>query len=197
MIPKSQVKKGLISRGFAFLSKTLKLYKESKKYDTDCYFVVSTPPFLGYFVKKLSKRAPVVYKLQDVFPDNLIEVKGWSEKNLLVKILRRMERKVYRSASKILVCSENALEEKTDFEEEVFDSLCVTVTITVNITAIAIVVTVVRVIGIIGCFRSYIVKYGKLLSTDIAFTVIVTVHMCSFCNALFLFFITVVASIYS
>ena len=104
---KTRFKKGLVSRGLAFLGKTLTLYRESQKYDADCYFVVSTPPFLGYFVKRLSKKAPVVYKLQDVFPDNLIEIKGWSEKNIIVKILRHMEKKVYQSASKILVCSEN------------------------------------------------------------------------------------------
>lgn len=117
---RSSFKKGLFSRGLAFLEKTYMLYKESKKYDVDCFFVVSTPPFLGYLVKKLSKRAPVVYKLQDVFPDNLIEIKGWSERNLLVKILRRMERNVYQSASKILVCSENVKSTMVlrDVEEE-------------------------------------------------------------------------------
>ncbi len=104
---RTDFKQGLISRGLGFVKKTWLLYKESKKYETDCYFVVSTPPFLGYLAKSLAKRAPVVYKLQDVFPDNLIEIKGLSEKNPIVKVLRRMEKGVYRSASKILVCSEN------------------------------------------------------------------------------------------
>ena len=107
---KSKFQKGLIARGLSFLKKTFLLYKESRKYKTDCFFVVSTPPFLGYLAIFLGSKTPVVYKLQDVFPDNLIEIKNLSESNLLVKILRMLEKKVYASVSRILVCSEDVKE---------------------------------------------------------------------------------------
>ena len=102
---KTKFKKDLISRGFSFIQKTLSIYLESRKHKTDCFFVVSTPPFLGYLAILLSKKAPVIYKLQDVFPDNLIEIKNLSESSILVKILRKLEKKVYTSVSRILVCS--------------------------------------------------------------------------------------------
>ena len=104
---KTKFKNGIVARAFSFIEKTFVQYCESKKYKTDCFFVVSTPPFLGYIAILLSKRAPVVYKLQDVFPDNLIEIKGWSENNIIIRVLRKMEKKVYDSVAKILVCSED------------------------------------------------------------------------------------------
>ena len=104
---KSKFKNGLLARSFSLFKKTIALYKESRKYKTDCYFIVSSPPFLGYLARSLSKKAPVVYKLQDVFPDNLIKTKKMSEKNFFVKILRRLEKDVYNSVSCILVCSED------------------------------------------------------------------------------------------
>lgn len=107
---KTRFKKGLIARGLSFLKKTFLLYREGKKNKTDCYFIVSTPPFLGYLAILLSRKTPVVYKLQDIFPDNLIEIKNLSESNLLVKILRRLEKKVYSSVSRILVCSNDVKE---------------------------------------------------------------------------------------
>lgn len=107
---KSKFQKGLVARGLSFLMKTCSLYKESRKHKTDCYFIVSTPPFLGYLAILLSRKTPVVYKLQDVFPDNLIEVKHLSENNPAVKILRKLEKKVYSSVSRILVCSNDVKE---------------------------------------------------------------------------------------
>ncbi len=96
---------GLIRRGVDLFVKVYKLYSVAKKEKTDCYFIVSTPPFLGYAAIMLSKKAPVVYKLQDIFPDSLMKTKGWTEKNFVVRILRKLERKVYASATQIVVMS--------------------------------------------------------------------------------------------
>ena len=96
-----------LKKSWNLLRKSLQLYRTAKKVETDVYLVVSTPPFLGYAVPKLSKKAKVVYKLQDVFPDSLIHSKGLKESNPLVRVLRALERKVYRKADMILACSDD------------------------------------------------------------------------------------------
>lgn len=97
--------KGLVRRGLNLFMKTWKLYMSARNSNADAFLVVSTPPFLGYAAILLAKKAPVVYKLQDIFPDSLIKTKGWSEKSIVVKILRKLEKKVYSSANCIVVMS--------------------------------------------------------------------------------------------
>ncbi len=94
-------------KAWNLFSKSRNLYRVAKKIPTDVYLVVSTPPFLGYAVPKLARRAKVVYKLQDVFPDSLIHSKGLTESHPLIRILRRKERNVYRFADRILACSDD------------------------------------------------------------------------------------------
>lgn len=96
---------GLMRRGVNLIVKSIRLYFSARRIKTDCYLVTSTPPFLGYIAILLSKKAPVVYKLQDIFPDSLIKTKGWSEKNILVKLLRCLEKRVYEKVAQIVVMS--------------------------------------------------------------------------------------------
>ena len=95
-------KEGLIQRGWNLFWKSFTLYSEAKKIKTDVYFVVSTPPFLGYVAALLSKKAFVIYKLEDIFPDSLMYVKNYGEQNLLIKGLRKLEKWVYRNVSLIV-----------------------------------------------------------------------------------------------
>lgn len=103
----NRYKDGLIQRGWSFLKKSFVLYKEAKKIPTDIFFIVSTPPFLGYVASLLSKNTLVVYKLEDIFPDSLLYVKNYSELNLLIIFLRKLEKWIYRSVSLIVTESAN------------------------------------------------------------------------------------------
>lgn len=97
----------LFIRGIDFIKKSLALYVKAKKIETDVYLVISTPPFLGYVAAMLSKKKLVLYKLQDIFPDSLIHSKNVSEKSFLVRILRILEKWVYRRVQNIIAISED------------------------------------------------------------------------------------------
>ena len=97
--------KGLFVRMIKYLFLTRKLYKQAKKTPTDVYYIYSSPPFLGWIGAKLSKIAPTVYNAQDLFPDSLIKIKNFSEKNLLIKYLRKREEQVYKKNTKIITIS--------------------------------------------------------------------------------------------
>lgn len=76
--------------------------------NTDVFFTISTPPTQGLFVGKLAKKfkAPMIYSLQDVFPDSLVTT-GLSHKgSLLYRIGSMVEKKTYKLCSKIIVLSE-------------------------------------------------------------------------------------------
>lgn len=81
--------------------------KEARK--CDVLFVFSTPPIQGAMaglVKKFN-RMPLVYNLQDIFPDSLVGT-GLAKKNgLLWKIGRVIENFTYHNADKIIVISED------------------------------------------------------------------------------------------
>lgn len=81
--------------------------KESK--DSDVLFIFSTPPIQGAmaaFVKKFNNM-PIVYSLQDIFPDSLVNNGLTKKKTLLWKIGRLIENFTYRNADKIIVISED------------------------------------------------------------------------------------------
>ncbi len=75
----------------------------------DVMFIDSTPPtqgFMAAFLKKC-KRIPMVYNLQDIFPDSLVHTGISTEDSLAFKIGRWMENITYRNADKIIVISED------------------------------------------------------------------------------------------
>lgn len=86
--------------------------KEAKVCNT--MFIASTPPIQGAMaalVKKIRK-IPMVYNLQDIFPDSLVGT-GMTRKNsMLWKIGRAIENFTYRNSDKIIVISE-------DFKENI------------------------------------------------------------------------------
>lgn len=100
-------RQGLLRRGLSFLKKSGSLYDAARKIESDVYLVVSTPPFLGYVAALLARKKPVIYKLQDIFPDSLIHSKKLAERNLLVRVLRKLERWVYRSVTEIVASSDD------------------------------------------------------------------------------------------
>lgn len=103
----SDYNESLLRRGISFLHKSIELYETAKKIPTDIYLVISTPPFLGYVAARLAKNSKVIYKLQDIFPDSLMCIKNYSEKHLLVRIFRTLEKWVYRNVFLIVTMSED------------------------------------------------------------------------------------------
>jgi len=97
--------KGLFIRTIKYIFLTFAIYREAKKHKADVIYIYSTPPFLGLLGFKLRKVAPTLYNAQDLFPDTLLKIKRFSEKNVLVKLLRNLERKVYEYNDKIVTIS--------------------------------------------------------------------------------------------
>lgn len=94
-------------RGIDFALKSLAQYRQAKKIKTDVYIVVSSPPFLGYIAALLSKNNKVVFKLEDVFPDSLIHSKKIKNTDLIVRILKKAERWVYKKVTRIVADSDD------------------------------------------------------------------------------------------
>jgi glycosyltransferase involved in cell wall biosynthesis len=72
-------------------------------------FIASTPPFQGALagmIKKFTHR-PLVYNLQDIFPDSLVGTGLAKKGGFLWKIGRVIENFTYRNADKIIVISED------------------------------------------------------------------------------------------
>lgn len=81
--------------------------KESK--ECDVMFIFSTPPIQGAMaaiVKKFNNM-PLVYNLQDIFPDSLVGTGLAKKGGLLWKIGRVIENFTYKHADKIIVISED------------------------------------------------------------------------------------------
>lgn len=97
---------GLFDRMIKYAKLTWTIYKEAKKTPTDAYYLYSSPFFIGWMGCKLAKIAPTVYNAQDLFPDTLIKIKGYSEGNPMIKFFRKMERKVYKKNTRIITISE-------------------------------------------------------------------------------------------
>jgi glycosyltransferase involved in cell wall biosynthesis len=82
----------------------------------DLMFITSTPPIKGAMaglVKKINKK-PIVYNLQDIFPDSLVGTGLAKKDGILWKIGRIIENFTYRNADKIIVISE-------DFKKNIID----------------------------------------------------------------------------
>lgn len=89
--------------------------KGVKSCGIDVVFGSSTPPTQGILnalvAKKLSKKykkkVPLVYNLQDVFPDSLVTTGLTKKGSLLWKIGRKIENYTYKNSDKIIVISES------------------------------------------------------------------------------------------
>lgn len=101
--------KNPIKRAFRYFYCNLKGLSLAKKIkDIDVIFSDSTPPTQGYYAGKLSGKlsVPLVYSLQDVFPDTLLSSGLMKRKSLLYRIGLKIEKKTYAGASKIIVISQ-------------------------------------------------------------------------------------------
>lgn len=97
------------------LSCVIQYLKALKAEDIDVIYASSTPPIQGLMCrsiqKKLSKkqgrRVPIVYNLQDIFPDSLLTTGLTKKDSLIWKVGRVIEDKTYEASDKIIVISES------------------------------------------------------------------------------------------
>lgn len=85
----------------------LKMKGKAKKLCNENHFdvgIVSSPPFLiGVFGISLKKRVKkLILEVRDLWPDTIVELGKAKESNPIIKIMRHYEKKMYRSADKIV-----------------------------------------------------------------------------------------------
>lgn len=96
------------------LSNIIQYFYGSRESGVDVIYASSTPPTQGVLCglvkkklcKKYKKYVPIVYNLQDIFPDSLVNANMTHKGSLLWKIGRKVEDYTYRHADKIIVISE-------------------------------------------------------------------------------------------
>lgn len=102
-----------------YVSVSRRLARKLKKVPSDVIFVSTNPPLLySYLVTKYGhkKGIPVVYNVQDIYPDNL-----FSEKQLMYKLFNPLQVKSLQRATKIITISETmrkTLLAKGDFADK-------------------------------------------------------------------------------
>lgn len=97
------------------LCNLIQISKGSRANDIDIIYSASTPPTQGLMIgrvkRKLSKlyghKVPVVYNLQDIFPDSLVNAKMTNEGSIIWKIGRKIEDYTYKNADKIITISDD------------------------------------------------------------------------------------------
>lgn len=89
--------------------------KAGKAQNIDAIYASSTPPIQCLMCKSLQrklekkgkKHIPIIYNLQDIFPDSLATTGLTGENSFIFKIGRKIEDKTYACADKIIVISES------------------------------------------------------------------------------------------
>ncbi len=97
----------MVTFGISVLLKSLLRFRKD-----DMVLVVTTPPILPFLaaVSSLVKRASYFLLVHDNYPEVLVAVGKAREDSLLVKLLNRFNRWLYRNASKIVVVGRDMLE---------------------------------------------------------------------------------------
>ncbi len=102
--------KNPIQRAFRYFLSICKLYRCARKEkNVDVLFIGSTPPINGLMFKGIKKKlgCKIVYNVQDVFPDSLVNTGMTKKGSLLWKIGRKIENLTYRNADTVAVISED------------------------------------------------------------------------------------------
>lgn len=109
-VPLMREGKNPIQRAFRYFLSIIKLYRcACREKGVDIFFINSTPPINGLMFRSVKKKlgCKIVYNLQDIFPDSLVNT-GLSKKDsILWKLGRRIEDLTYRNADLIVVISED------------------------------------------------------------------------------------------
>lgn len=101
--------KSAIKRAFRYLLVNTVFIIKSFSEKPDYIFVQSTPPTQGAMaaiIKKI-KNVPLIYNLQDIFPDSLVGSGMTKKGSLLYRIGRLIENFTYKNCDRIIVISED------------------------------------------------------------------------------------------
>ncbi len=101
--------KNTIKRVLRYLLLNLAFITKSFREKTDFIFVQSTPPTQGAMaalIKKI-KKVPLIYNLQDIFPDSLVGTGITTDGSLIFRIGKLVEKFTYKNCDKIIVISED------------------------------------------------------------------------------------------
>jgi len=102
-------RKSTVFRAIRYFCLNFVLFFKSLFFKTDVIFLASTPPtngLMGGLLRKI-KKVPVVYNLQDIFPDSLVNTGITSKKSLSYKFGKRIEQFTYKNVDQIIVISED------------------------------------------------------------------------------------------
>lgn len=101
--------KSIFGRAFRYFIMNIAFIWKSLFIRADAIFVQSTPPTQGAMAAIIAgiKHIPMIYNLQDVFPDSLVTADITKKNSFLYKIGRIIENFSYRKADKIITISNN------------------------------------------------------------------------------------------
>lgn len=101
--------KNIFFRAMRYLLLNLAFFIKSIYEKPDFIFVQSTPPTQGVMaaIIKRFKKVPLVYNLQDIFPDSLVGAGITIEGSALYRIGRKLENFTYKNCDCIIVISED------------------------------------------------------------------------------------------
>ena len=97
------------ARALRYLAQNIAFIWKGLFIRADVIFIQSTPPTQGAMAAILKKltRTPVVYNLQDIFPDSMVNAGMILEGSRLYRIGRGIEDFTYRNADRLIVISED------------------------------------------------------------------------------------------
>lgn len=101
-------KRGVLQRALRYILMNCMFMIKGIAQKADVIYIQSTPPTQGAMagILKKIKKIPIVYNLQDVFPDSMVSAGLTKEGSLIWKIGRKIEKFSYASADKIIVISD-------------------------------------------------------------------------------------------
>lgn len=127
-IPMIQERKSPLVRAFRYFLLNVAFCWKGITSNADVIFVDSTPPTQGLMVSlvKKIKKIPIVYNLQDVFPDSLVTAGFTHENSIIWKIGRIIENITYKNVDHIITISESMKENilKKGVNEEKVSTIC-------------------------------------------------------------------------
>ena len=90
------------------------IYLGSRSENIDLILSGSTPPTIGVYCvvlgkilsKKQHKKIPIIYKIDDIFPDSLVQAGLTKEGSIIWKIGRRMEDYIYKNTDILIVINQ-------------------------------------------------------------------------------------------
>lgn len=86
--------------------KAMKLFYKQKR--PDVIYTSSPDLFVAYFALLFGRKykIPVVVEIRDLWPESIVEYNGMSRKNLIIQVLYRLEKWIYKKADQLIFTME-------------------------------------------------------------------------------------------